>query len=303
MMDKIFYWVFNMSIVVAITGSMVFLIGKIKATPRKLARALWIIPLFRAIFPVGIGGKYSLLDFVSKITKTKVVILEAPFESLNMPNFFMGAAKYFPFEYKSDALERFFRISATVWIIVCAMIILIIIALYTSSGSIAKDAKRIKDNIYYSEHISSPVVYGIIRPKILLPPSVKESDIKYVVLHENAHIRYHDNLWRIVALTVASIHWFNPFVWLFVKSFFSEMEYVCDETAVRGMSNDEIKAYSYVLLECAQNKDPLASPFASSKLSLRIDRLFTYKRISAFSAVFFVVLLFFILYFLGTNAA
>ena len=52
---EIFYWVFNMSIAASIAGLVVLLIGRVRRLPRRLARALWIVPFLRMWLPVGLG--------------------------------------------------------------------------------------------------------------------------------------------------------------------------------------------------------------------------------------------------------
>ena len=90
-----------------------------------------------------------------------------------------------------------------------------------------------RDNIYVSDKITSAAVYGVFRPKIIIPKGyelryeLQNSD--YVLAHESAHIRRKDNLWRIIAVISASIHWFNPFAWILLKKFLEETELACDE--------------------------------------------------------------------------
>ena len=60
-------------------------------------------------------------------------------------------------------------------------------------------AVRLQDRIYLADHIASPFVAGVFRPKIYLPSSLSEQERQYILLHEQAHIRRFDPLFRVLA--------------------------------------------------------------------------------------------------------
>ena len=62
--------------------------------------------------------------------------------------------------------------------------------------------------------------------------------LDHILRHEYVHIRRHDNLWKMVALTAACIHWFNPLVWVMWHCFNRDMELACDPEAVLGMDRN-----------------------------------------------------------------
>lgn len=69
------------------------------------------------------------------------------------------------------------------------------------------------DNIYFAEEITSPMVYGVLFPKIFLPINLDQNALPYAVAHEKVHIQRKDYLWKVIAYSICLIHWFNPFVW------------------------------------------------------------------------------------------
>jgi len=81
--------------------------------------------------------------------------------------------------------------------------------LYVLAKSELKDASLLRDNIYVSDKITSPAAYGVFRPKIVVPKGYELRNLHYIVAHESAHIYRKDNLWRIIAVISASVHWFN----------------------------------------------------------------------------------------------
>ena len=72
-------------------------------------------------------------------------------------------------------------------------------------------------NVLLSEMFKTPVVCGLIKPKIVLPLTLDTGDeakLASVLSHECTHIRRGDNFWRLLAAFTLYIHWFNPFVWV-----------------------------------------------------------------------------------------
>ena len=124
-----------------------------------------------------------------------------------------------------------------------------------------------------------------------------------MIRHEKTHIRRLDNLWRILGFATASIHWFNPFAWVFLKAFLEDLELACDEMAVSGYDAEERKSYARTLLECTRSKSLLVSPFGGAKVRTRIENVLSYKRMTAFSAAGFALLILIITVTLLTNAA
>lgn len=114
-----------------------------------------------------------------------------------------------------------------------------------------KSAILIKDNIYSSDSIPSPFVFGFIKPKIYLPDSLGESHSEYIIAHENAHIRRLDHIVKPLGFIILSIHWFNPLMWLSYILFCRDIEFACDEDVVKKMTSPERADYSQALLDCS----------------------------------------------------
>ena len=301
MLSDVFYWVFNMSVSAAIAGSVVLLLAKIKRIPRWLICALMLIPFLRMWLPFGMGNEYSLMSLISKFTTKTVIVYEGriPF---SITNFTMAANSYFPIIYKTSILESVFRIASVIWIIIAAALLIAMFIIYNITKAELKDARLLRNNIYISDKITSPSVYGIFREKIILPSGYDENDLKFILMHENAHIRRKDNLWRILAVATACIHWFNPLAWLFLKSFFTNSELACDEAVLKKCSENEKKAYATMLINCAESKNLYVSAFGGAKLRVRIERIISYKKLSALSITAFVMLAAAVSYTLLTNA-
>ena len=97
-----------------------------------------------------------------------------------------------------------------------------------------------------------PIVWGIKRPRILLPgdwPSWSDERLRAVLLHELAHIRRHDALSQLLVQLACVVHWFNPLVWLAAWRVRVECERACDDLVL----GSGLKASDYAehLLEIA----------------------------------------------------
>ncbi len=303
MLQEIFYWIFNMSITAAITGLLIMLLRLVKKIPRRLTVFLWVIPFLRMTLPLGLNSPYSLMSLLSKITtKTIVVYQPADGVAFSMMNSVMAANTYFPITYKVNILENIFSVASVIWIIVSLAILLMLAVIYFTTIYEIKDSTHLRNNIYLSERIISPAVYGIVKPKIILPVSYKERDIDLVILHEKTHIRSGDNLWRIIAFVIVAVHWFNPLCWLFLKKFLIDLELSCDERVLTKLGNDRAKEYALSLLESKQGATVFVSAFGGAKIRTRIENIMSFKKLTWFSLTVFAVLIGIIFYVLLTNA-
>ena len=292
-----------MSIVASFMGLIVLLIRKIRFIPHRVSVFLWIIPFLRMVVPVGINSPYSLMSLVSKLT-TKTVIVYQPSDDLafSVSNTIRAAESYSPITYKADFLETVFNVTGFIWIVGALALIIALTILYISTKRAVADADKIESNIFLSGKVDSPAVYGIFRPMIVIPESYKEKELEYIIRHEKTHIKRLDNLWRIIGFVTASIHWFNPLSWVFLKAFLTDLELACDEMAVAGYEKEERKEYARTLLECSQSKSMLVSAFGGAKVRTRIENVLSYKKMTAFSAIGFTLLVLVIIFTLITNA-
>lgn len=303
MLREIFYWVFNMSITAAITGVLVMLIRLVKKLPRRITVVLWLIPFLRMTVPFGLNSPYSLMSLLSKIT-TKTIVVYQPTDDVgfSITNCVMAAETYFPITYKVNVLENIFHVASVIWIIVSLAILLMLTVMYFTTLYEIKDAVQLQDNIYLSEKIISPAVYGIIKPKIILPAFYRDRDIELVILHEKMHICNADNLWRLLAFLIVTVHWFNPLCWLFLKLFLTDLELSCDERVLTKAGDSRAKEYALSLLESRQGVTVFVSAFGGAKIRTRIENILSFKKMTWFSLTVFAVLIGMIFYVLLTNA-
>lgn len=303
MLQEIFYWIFNMGITAAITGVVIMLVRRIKWIPRRIAVFLWVIPFLRMAVPFGLNSPYSLMSLLSGIT-TKTIVVYRPTEDIafSYMNSIKAADSYFPITYKVNIFEDIFSVASVIWIIAALSVLLMLAVTYLTTMLEIKDSTHFKDNIYLSEKVVSPAVYGIVNPKIILPISYKDRDIDLIILHEKTHIRSIDNLWRMAAFVITAVHWFNPFCWIFLKCFLTDLELSCDERVLSKLGTDRAKEYALSLLESGQNTTVFASAFGGAKIRARIENILSFKKMTRFSLTVFIALIGAIFYVLLTNA-
>lgn len=292
-----------MSIVAGITTGIIALIRMVKRIPRRMMAFLWLIPALRMIVPLGLSSPYSLMSMLFHIT-TKTVVVYQPSQDLSfsMMNMTMAANSYFPITYKTNILHDVFITASIVWIVVALSILLLLAVLYVTTLRELKDSKHLRENIYLSEKVTSPAVYGIIRPRIILPITWADRDLDLVLLHEQTHIRRGDNLWRMLAFVIVALHWFNPVAWIFLKLLLTDLELACDEGVLVHLGEDRRKEYALSLLDSKTGTNVFASAFGGAKIRTRIENILSYRKMKWISLAAFSTLALAISYVLLTNA-
>lgn len=299
-MIDLFYWVLNMSILGSLLGVLLLSLRRIKRLPRFLIYLLWSLVLIRLVCPVGLISGFSFLNLLPTGSIRMIPVskaLDNEESRLSFLNILQDAREYQPMVLESDYIEKFYQIASSIWIIGAVAAIASVFILYYFSGRELKKLVHIKEHIYECDRVSMPMVYGLFRPKIILPAKAmsEENRVGYLIAHENTHRKRHDNIWRFLAIIVASVHWFNPLIWLYVKSFFEDMELACDEGSIKKMGEEERKQYAYTLLAYAKKDAKLfAASFGGSRVKMRIEHVVTYRNLTVvsilgFSAMFLIL--------------
>ncbi len=134
-----------------------------------------------------------------------------------------------------------------------------------------------------AERLGSPAVVGAFWPTLILPLSLVTSmppeQLRFIVLHELAHIRRGDYLANLAQLFIEALLFFNPAVWWLSRQARIEREACCDAVAI-ALAKDRA-GYARALLEVAERSlkcPPAAAPaFAdarrSGRLKERVQRL------------------------------
>lgn len=293
-----------MSILGGFVSIIVILLRRVKRLPRAFVYILWAIPLIRFTLPIGMTSSYSLMTIISKLTTRTVIVYDStgPIPPISFTNSIMAAKSYFPIVYKTNLLKNVFQTASILWVIVMTALMLTSLLLYYFTKRETKDAVHLKNSIYITDKITAPALYGIIRPKILLPKGINSEDIPYVIQHERVHELRRDNLWRAAAILICCIHWFNPLIWICLKYFFEDMELSCDSRVLKSMTRDEQRGYANALLNCSTQGSLFITAFGGAKIRVRIENILSYRKLTLASCISFGILLVAIITVLLTNA-
>lgn len=83
--------------------------------------------------------------------------------------------------------------------------------------------------IYRSYAVTSPMVTGVLRKKIILPTAeYEDKELKAILYHEMMHIRQHIVEWKYIAVWIQMIYWFNPCAYALLRRLDEWGETACD---------------------------------------------------------------------------
>ena len=230
------------------------------------------------------------------ITETKVPGIDTGFQTVNSVLNPIIEKNFTP---EPDALvtpmQKFFDVAIVVWFIgVIAMFLYAIISFIILRIKI-KEATPLKNNVMICDHIDTAFVLGIIRPKIYIPSNLNGGDMECVILHEKAHIKRGDHIWKLIGYLLLSIYWFNPVMWLAFNLFCKDIELACDAKVLKRTTDFYKKFYSKALINCSSAKKrivtcPLA--FSENAVESRIKSILNYQKPKVLFALLGVVVCF-----------
>jgi len=97
-------------------------------------------------------------------------------------------------------------------------------------------------DLYSTDETTSPMLLGVLRPRIVLPESIiarlSAEELRIVLAHELAHWRRRDTWIGWLQVFVQGVFWFHPLVWWANARIRHERECACDETVLREASCD-----------------------------------------------------------------
>ena len=142
--------------------------------------------------------------------------------------------------------------------------------------------KRMHHVVAVCAEVSGPVIVGVLRPIIVLPPAILSGmppvQLEAVLIHEIAHLLRRDPLVLVMQRTVEAVVFFHPLVWWLSYQLSTNRELACDD-AVTGIGVSPI-CYAESLLRVAELNRGLAAPkllaadgSTSGGLVFRIERL------------------------------
>ena len=142
-----------------------------------------------------------------------------------------------------------------------------------------------------SDRIPTAFVFGFFTPRVYVPAGLEGETLRWVLLHERAHIKLGHHRYKAVYFLLAGLHWFNPMLWLSWVLLGRDLEVACDEK-VLGSACGSPREYSAALLALASpNRGPLLPPgFGETGVKDRIRRALKWKPAAPWMAAVLFVL-------------
>lgn len=258
----------------------------LKRAPKWVNVLLWGIVAVRLISPFSIESTMSLIPSAETIPMNieldAAPAIDSGIEAINSAINPVISASFAPQPSDSaNPLQAGIRIASILWIAGIVAMLLYAAVSYWRLRRMVDTAVLYRDNIFQSENVSSPFVFGFIRPKIYLPFNMNGQDLEYVVAHEEAHIRRRDHWWKPLGFLLLTLHWFNPLMWLAYVLLCRDIELACDEKIIKGLDNEERADYTQALVSCSVRHRRIAvCPLAFGEVGVkeRVKSVMNYRK-------------------------
>ncbi len=286
-MDDVFLKLVNLSISASwLILAVLVLRVVLKKAPKWVMPLLWGVVALRLVCPFSIESALSLIPSAETIpseivteTREPVLYEQATLDIVTNPT--LPSAAEVPVGVSRQQAQVDFNIYSVLWL--AGMAALLVHAL-VSAGKLKKKlatAILLRDNIYESEFVDSPFLFGVVQPNIYLPMHMDEGTAAHVIAHERAHLARRDHWWKVLGYLVLALHWFNPLVWAAYILFCRDIELACDEKVVKGLDGTARADYSQALLSCAAPRRAVAAcplAFGEGNIKTRVKSALHYKK-------------------------
>ncbi|MFJ5715973.1 M56 family metallopeptidase [Neobacillus sp. NPDC093127] len=283
---------------------------------------IWILLVLRLILPIDIQSHISFLNFIPIEQKeldphfiaeqyVPNIVPNSTITTGNGPSIednnaladtgIIGAI----FTYDIAAMLWIIGVSSILLYILCVNIMMMVklkkcsvcekedlIGILEAGKSKLKINSKIK--IIYSNYSKSPAVYGMIRPKILIPEELIDKltpeEFRFVLSHELNHIKNKDLVVNTLLMIVKAIYWFNPLIWYSLNQVKQDCEVACDASVINTLKTEEVKKYGQTIINMlrlfSEKKSTTGTlGYASKDNKRRIIMITQFKKSSAICAV------------------
>ena len=286
-MENIFLKVLNLSLTASwIVLAVIILRLLLKKAPKWINCLLWGIVALRLILPFSFESVFSLLPTAEPIPQNIATMREPAIDSgLGIVNNAINPIVSYSFSPNpmdsANPLQIILPIASIIWIIGILTLLIYGAISYIRLKIRVSPSILHKDNIYYCDNVSTPFIFGIVKPKIYLPSGTDENHIDYIISHEKAHLKRLDHIAKPLGFLLLACYWFNPFMWLSYILFCRDIESACDQKVIKDMNNQSKKNYLEALVSCSVHKRVVLScPLAFGEVGVkgRVKSVVNYKK-------------------------
>ena len=277
----------------------------LRKAPRRILCLLWLLAAVRLLLPFQLESRLSLQPDLDNVAVVMGQEQDAPVTNVVLPDELVSVPEKEP-AYQpqtqpiADAEKQHknpidtMGLLSVIWVSVACSAVIYMIVSYMILKFRVREAVRCEDGVMECGRIRGAFLLGYLRPKIYLPFRVSSTDRKFIIAHERAHIARGDNWWKLLGFLCASVHWYNPLVWLSYVLLCRDIELACDEKVIRDLNTDERKGYSMALLNCGKSLSGASiCPVAFGEVSLktRIKSILHYRKPGVWITVIAFVLI------------
>lgn len=219
-----------------------------RSSIKRANKVLWTILLIFLLFPFSI---------VFKVSKT------ADYGLLNIPIKVLLSISNFTRQLTNSVADVLSRLN----IYIIATLFIIYLALKIAERNKAmKGSKLLADNAFVNElvdgfhlkrkvtvllndNLSTPVTYGIFKPKIVIQSYILEDEelLEHVLVHELTHIKYYDMAFTHIKNIALCLYWYNIAMWIASKLFEDDIEILCDKKVLERLGNTQENKKAYAM--------------------------------------------------------
>ena len=284
---SLFLKTLNMSIAASwLILAVVLLRFALKKAPKWIAVLLWGVVAVRLVVPFSFESALSLIPSAETFNAHNIQY-ETPAISSGIPavNNAVNPVQGETFATNPAAsvnpLYVWTFIVSVIWLIGIAAMLLYAVISYVRVRQSVGESVPYEGDIFLCDHVKSPFILGLVRPKIYLPSSMDAASMEPVIAHEKAHLTRCDHWWKPVGFLILTVHWFNPLCWIAYVLLCRDIELACDEKVIRQMDLNGKKQYSTALLEFSTGRRlvticPLA--FGEVGVKERVKNVLNYKK-------------------------
>ncbi|MFZ3129835.1 MAG: M56 family metallopeptidase [Desulfosporosinus sp.] len=149
---------------------------------------------------------------------------------------------------------------------------------------------RAEIHLIQSTAVTSPSLYGLFRPRLLIPVGILEEfnteQLRYVFVHELLHFKRKDILVNWVTEGLLFLHWFNPILWYAFYKLREDQEIACDAKTIESIGINDSKEYAYTLIKLAESNSRLPKTVSlvglvgtNSQIRRRITMLKVFRKV------------------------
>lgn len=288
-MGDIFLKVLNMSLAAGWLMAVVILLSLIAGkVPRWIVCLLWGLVAIRLVCPFSIESPFSAVPSDEVIPES---ILSASQRTLHITtgvkpvdtlvNEYLGDTYFEGISVPHDYGNILMSEAGVIWLCGVSGLQLYAVVMNLRLRRKLKEAVLLQEGIWLCDHVGSPFIFGLFRPRIYLPSGSDGSDMEYVIAHEKAHLQRKDHIWKTAAFLLLAVYWFHPLGWAAFLLFCRDLELACDEKVIRDFSMPEKKAYAGALLSCSfRKKVSIAYLLAFGEVGVkkRVKSILNYKK-------------------------